>query len=118
MGPCLFCGETVGFGMICDDCKEAFLHQKKVYFTTKKLTETTELDEQMFELLYKNTGFDDFVDDVFFKESDIPEIIRAYREILFKEPSVEWLRQKEGRFDNFMKYAEERLKKTAKEQVK
>ena len=111
MNKCILCDGDSGFGMICPECKEAFLHYKKVYFTTKTLTETTDLDVQMFELLYKTMGFGEFKEDSLYDSSDISAIVHDTRNILQSSSDAEWLRQQPDRMNNFLKYVGERLRK-------
>ena len=110
---CIICGETMMDGMICDGCKEAIMHYKKLYMQTKKLTETTKLDEEMFKLLYEVAGIDELIDDD--KKSLFPmkpdELVEYIKTAVDEYVSHEsWLTQQEGRYDKFIEYVEKRVR--------
>ena len=112
MNSCIVCGEDSGFGMICEDCKDTIKYYKKVYLTNKALTETTTLDDQMFDILYKTAGIDEIVhDDVYsFLPSSTDELIEDIKEALYDcLPKENWLTQQEGRMDGFLAYVRKRI---------
>lgn len=117
MNRCILCGKSAGFGMVCSECKEAFLVYKEGYMTKKKLHETTELDYKVFEEVYKNLDFrtlvEDDVESLF--PSPIDDLFEEAREYLEPKLNTVWLKEKEGRYENFWNYVRNRMKQDYEE---
>ena len=114
MNKCIICDEDSGFSMICDDCKTALKYYKLSYFAKKKMKETTELDEVVFEQLCKEIQLDDAIKElqngIFSATVDecVEEINDVIKEYLQNNT---WLSGQPGRFDNFLKYVEKEIRK-------
>ena len=118
MNKCIICGGDSGFEIICNGCKEAFMHYKNLYFTKKLIDETTELDDEVFEQIYKKANvrqmIADEVDSMFPTTADV--IADSMKEALKNTLSEDtWLNAQEGRFDNFLKFIDQRIHKDYEE---
>ena len=118
MNNCIICNGDSGFGMICNSCKEAFMHYKNLYFTKKLITETTELDDEVFEQIYKSANvrqmIEDEVNSIFTTDANMiaDSMKEALKDTLSKDT---WLNAQEGRFDNFLKFIDQRIHKDYEE---
>lgn len=109
MHSCIVCGAT-STKLLCDSCKEALLAYRNLYFTNKKLKETTELDEEVFELVYEN-AIKQLEGDSIVTETDVEVLIQSLKWMISDEPSMTWFREREGRTDRFLEYARKRARK-------
>lgn len=114
MNQCILCGGNSGFDVICNECKEAFIHYRTLYFTRKKLNETTELDEPVFEQTCKSMALDEVIEDnitgMFPQSCDetTEEIIPYIKRFMGDN---EWLNKQEGRMDAFIDYIKTYIRK-------
>ena len=106
---CILCGAESN-NLLCDDCKEALLAYKKLYFANKKLKETTELDEEVFKLTYEN-AITRFEDDPIANETDLNFLIEMIEWEIKNDPGMVWYREREGRADRFLEYVRSRARK-------
>lgn len=102
---CIVCGEEMSHPrqVVCDGCREAILHYKEVYAKSKKIMETTDLDEQIFKTIYDCAGLDRIIE-ADFDEDDIEYILNDVRKYAETMPQLAWLNQQEGRLDQFLDY--------------
>ncbi len=117
MNNCILCAESFGNdpnpAMVCPEYKEAFLSLKSDYFLKKKLSETTELDEKVFQGLCEKMDIPEMIDreinSLF--PSSLEEIIEMVEDICkeFKK-EVPWLTQQEGRYGRFMEYLKNQVR--------
>lgn len=121
MNNCIICDKESVFEMVCQDCKEALTYYKNLYIAKKALTETTDYDELMFSELYKAEKIDLLVKEdqegIFpsDEESLIKNIKNIYEEFRDNNDSNNWLFQKEGRFENYMEFVEQKIHKKMEE---
>ena len=121
MNNCIICDKESGFGMVCKECKEALTYHKNSYIAKKALTETTDYDELMFSVLYNAEQIDLLIkeDQEGISPSDeetlIKDIKNVYEEFRDNDDNNNWLFQKEGRFENYMKFVERKIHKKMEE---
>ena len=116
MNKCIVCDGDAGFEqLICSECKEALTYYKKLYWARKLSKETTELDETIFEQLYKAMDLDAIVaynlEGMFPSSSAEDMMTDVENAIKDTIPKDHWLYQKEGRFDHYISYCKDRMQK-------
>ena len=106
---CILCGEESN-NLLCDDCKEALLSYKQIYVASKKFKETTDLDDQVFAVMYEQCRIKELLDTIQ-SEDEIDSLIKELMDLLRHTDAKVWLNQQPGRADNFAKYLNNRLRK-------
>lgn len=106
---CILCGAESN-NLLCDNCKEALLSYKNLYFANKKLRETTEMDEGVFKLTYE-AAIKQLGDTPISDEMDLYILVEAFRSAIRDEPGMAWYREREGRADRFLEYVRSRARK-------
>ena len=114
---CIICETEINDGqIICEECKEMLVYFKEQYIQTKKLLETTELDDQVFDMIYRAAEIDNLVEDIgLFDDTDIDELLDEIIRIADQNPAFEWMRQQPGRLDSFTQYTRNRMKQHLEE---